>query len=196
MVTKAEYHRQFIAYSRQCNMPFSRPRKLDTESELYDYALGALGRRMRSVAEMKRLLRMRVEADTEFGQTLMELVVRRLKDHGYLNDARYAATYSSLRRDNQKLGARRVATDLKIKGVHGEVIDEAVSNAYEEIGEEAQAREYLKRKRVKKPADQKQTARVFRQLIRAGFGSKTIFTILKQWEVDEETLAKLEEESA
>ena len=79
-------------------MPFSRPRKLHTESELYDYALGALGRRMRSVAEMKRLLRMRVEADTEFGQTLMELVVRRLKDHGYLNDARYAATYSSLRR--------------------------------------------------------------------------------------------------
>ena len=31
--------------------------------------------------------------------------------------------------------------------------------------------------------------------MRAGFGSKTIFTILKKWDVDEETLGALEEEA-
>jgi regulatory protein len=175
-------------------MAFSRPKKLYTEEELYEYAVGALGRRMRTVAELKRLLRQRVEADTEIGQTLVELIIRKLKDQGYLNDAKYAAAFSSYRRDNEKFGRQRVVTDLKIKGVHGEVIEKAVGSVYEEIDEEKQAREYLKRKRLKKPADQKQAARIFRQLVRAGFRSKTIFTILKKWDVEDEMLTALEEE--
>jgi|SRR5277367_2726802 len=176
-------------------MSFPRPRKLDTENELYEYAVGALGRRMRTVAELKRLLRPRVEIETEYGQTLVELVIRKLKDQGYLNDARYAAAYSSLRRDNDKFGRRRVVTDLKIKGVHGEVIDKAVGETYDEVSEEKQAREYLRKKRIAKPKDRKAAARIFRQLMRAGFGSKTIFGILKKWDVDEETLGALEEET-
>jgi regulatory protein len=175
-------------------MAFARPRKTDSENELYEYAVGALGRRMRSVAELKRLLRPRVEADGEYGQTLLELVIRRLKDRGYLNDAQYAAAYSSFRRDNEKFGRRRVVTDLKAKGVHGEVIDKAVDAVYEEVSDEQQARQYLKRKRLQKPKDQKQAARVFRQLMRAGFASKTIFAILKKWDVDDETLSALEGE--
>ncbi len=175
-------------------MGFARPRKLETEAELYEYAVGALGRRMRSVAELKRLLRQRVEADTEIGQTLVELVIRRLKDQGYLSDAKYAAAYSAFRRDNEKFGRRRVITDLKIKGVHGEVLEKAVDSVYTEVNEEKQAREYLKRKRLVKPKDKKQTARIFRQLMRAGFGMKTIFGILKKWDVEEEVLEELEGE--
>ena len=170
-------------------MGFGRQRKFATERELYDYAVGALGRRMRSVAELKRLMRNRVETNTEIGQTLVELVIRRLKDQGYLSDAKYAEAYSAFRRDNEKYGRRRVITDLKIKGVHGEVIDAAMESTFGEVNEEKQAREYLKRKRLKKPADKKQTARIFRQLIRAGFGAKTIFGILKKWDVDEEVLS-------
>jgi regulatory protein len=176
-------------------MTFARGRKLGDESELYQYALGALARRMRSVAEMKRLLRQRVEIETEIGRTLVELVTRRLKDQGYLNDAKYAAAYSAFRRDNEKFGRRRVSTDLKMKGVVGEVLDKAIESVYEEVDEEKQAREYLRRKRVKKPQDKKQAARVFRQLMRAGFGSKTIFKILKKWDVDDEVLEALESES-
>jgi regulatory protein len=175
-------------------MAFARPRKTESESELYEYAVGALGRRARSVAELKRLLRPRVDADTEYGRTLMELVIRRLKDRGYLNDAQYAAAYSSFRRDNEKFGRRRVITDLKAKGVHSEVIDKAVDAVYDEVSDEAQARAYLKRKRFVKPKDQKEVARIFRQLVRAGFASKTIFAILKKWEVDDETLTVLEAE--
>jgi regulatory protein len=173
-------------------LSFPRPRKLQTENELYEYAVGALGRRMRSVAELKRLLRNRVEADTEIGKTLVELIIRRLKDQGYLNDSKYAAAYASLRRDNQKFGRGRIVTDLKVKGVHAEVIDTAVSAAFDEVSDEKQAREYLRRKRLKKPKDRKEAARVFRNLMRAGFASKTIFKILKSWDVDEETLTALE----
>ena len=176
-------------------MAFARPRKLFTEEELYEYAIGALARRSRSVAELKRLLRNRVEADTEFGKTLIELIIVRLKDQGYLNDARYAAAYSSYRRDTEKFGRMRVVSDLKAKGVHGEVIEKAVDSAYDDVKEEDLARAYLKRKRLQKPKDQKGAARVFRNLVRAGFGSRTIFTILKKWDVDEEMLSVLEEEA-
>jgi regulatory protein len=149
---------------------------------------------MRSTAELKRLLRRKVEAETEYGQTLIELVIRRLKDRGYLNDAKYAAAYSSFRRDNERFGRMRVITDLKTKGIHGEVIEKAVADTYDEVNDEKQAREYLRRKRLVKPKDQKQAARVFRQLLRAGFGFKTIFGILKKWDVDAETLSELENE--
>ena len=93
-------------------------------------------------------------------------------------------------------GVMRVITDLKAKGVHGDVIEKAVSSAYEDVSEEGQARAYLRRKRLQKPTNQKEAARVFRSLMRAGFGSRTIFAILKKWEVDEETISALESEGS
>ncbi len=179
-------------------MAFGRPRKLFTEVELYDYAIGALGRRMRSVADLKRLLRNRVEADTEFGKTLVELIVVRLKDQGYLNDAKYAAAFTSYRRDNEKFGKIRVVNDLRAKGVHGDVIEKAVGTGYEDVKEETLAREYLRRKRIPKPKDRnkKEAARVYRNLTRAGFGSRTIFAILKKWDVDEEIISEFESEAS
>jgi len=178
-------------------MAFSRPkRKQYSEDELYEYAVAALARRMRTVAELKRLMRSRVEdPESEYAGTLVELVIRRLKDQGYLNDSSYAAYYSSMRRDNQKFGRARVITELKTRGVHGSVIDKAVDSAYEGLSEEKQAREYLRKKRMKKPKDQKETARIFRQLVRAGFRTGTIFAILKKWDVDDETLTALEGEN-
>ena len=178
-------------------MAFPRPKKKTySENQLYDYAVGALARRMRTVAELKRMMRARVEdAESEYGQTLIELIIRRLKDQGYVNDSQYAASFSSLRRDNQKFGRRRVITDLKVKGVHGDVIEKAVDTVFEGVNEEKQAREYLRKKRMVKPKDQKQAARIFRQMMRAGFGTKTIFTILKKWDVDDETLSALESEA-
>ena len=128
-------------------MTFGRGKKLYNEAELYEYAVGALGRRMRSVAELKRLLRRRVDAD-ELGQTLVELVIARLKEQRYLNDAQYASAYSSLRRENDKFGRRRVITELKSRGVHSEVIEKAIAGAYENVNEEALARAYLRRKRM------------------------------------------------
>src|SRR5215469_6930735 len=116
-------------------MAFSRPKRRQySEDELYEYAVGALARRMRTVAELKRLMRARMEdGDSEYGQTLLELVIRRLKDQGYLNDSQYASSYSSLRRDNQKFGRMRVIRELKARGVHGAVIEKAVEAAYEGV---------------------------------------------------------------
>jgi regulatory protein len=177
-----------------CRMGFSRAKKkISDEAALYEYAIGALGRRMRSVAELKRLLRQRVEEGAS-GEALVEAVVSRLKDQRYLNDAQYASAYSSYRRDNEKFGRLRVISDLKSRGVHGDVIEKAVTGAYSEVNDEQLARAFLRRKRLQKPADQKQAARIFRTLARAGFTTKVILTILKRWDVDDEVLTALESE--
>ena len=177
-------------------MPFPRPKKIyDTEESLYDYAVRALSRKMRTVAELKRLMRPRVP-EGELGELLVEMVVRRLKDQNYLNDSNYAAIYSSFRRDNEKFGRRRVITDLKVKGVHGDVIEKAIDDAYASVNEEEQARAFLRRKRLKKPANNKDAARIFRALVRAGFGAGVSIKILKNWHVEDEVLTALQEEDA
>ncbi len=175
-------------------MSFKRPKKTYDEAALYEYAVGALGRQMRSVAELKRLMRPRVEND-EHGKLLIEVVIARLKEQKYLDDSSYAASYSSYRRDNEKFGRRRVITDLKVKGVHPNVIEKAVEEAYLGVNEQKLARAFLKRKRIKKPENNREAARVFRSLMRAGFGVGTSITLLKSWNADDELLTALQEES-
>jgi len=176
-------------------MSFSRKPKvlLNDERSLYEYAIGALGRRMRTVAELKRLMRPKVE-DSEYGKVLVETVIARLKEEKYLNDSQYASYYSNLRKTNERFGQRRVVSELKQRGVHEDVIEKAVAATYEDTNEETLARAFLSRKRLKKPTNEKETARVFRAMIRAGFGTKTIFTILKKWDVEDEVLTALEGE--
>jgi regulatory protein len=171
-------------------VPFKRPKKNLDESSLYEYAIGALSRKMRAVAELKRLLRWRCPEEA----TVSSVIIR-LKDQKYLSDSAYAAAYAALRRDNQKFGSRRVMTDLKVKGVHAEVIEKAVGEAYAEVNELVQARAHLKRKRLHKPATNQEAARVFRALMRAGFGVSTAIRVLKQWNVEDEVLTALQEES-
>ena len=71
-------------------------RKPYTEAKLYDYAVGALARKMRTVAELKRLLRNKAIA-TDDSEAMIEAVIRKLKDQKYLNDSQYAALYSRAR---------------------------------------------------------------------------------------------------
>jgi regulatory protein len=179
-------------------MPFHPVRKktepLDATA-LYEYAIQALGRRMRTVAEIKRLMRARVEHG-EVGEAKMDAVVARLKEQHYLNDTGYAQDYARLRQENASFGKRRVKQDLMMKGVEAEVITKTLDAAYEGVSEEELARRHLERKRVKKPASEKEAARVVRQLIRAGFSSGVIFLILKKWDAQVEGLELGEEATA
>jgi regulatory protein len=146
---------------------------------------------MRSEADLRRLMRARVEPE-ESGEVKVEAVVLRLKSYGYLNDAAFAETYARLRHENQKLGQRRVAQDLKQKGVHDTLIAETLEARYGQTNEEALAREHLERKRIRKPTNDKETARVMRRLVTAGFSTGVIYKILRQWDVPDEALAQLD----
>lgn len=175
-------------------MPFPRkPRHREplTESALYEYAVGALARRMRTVAELRRLMRTRVESG-ETGETKMNAVIDRLQSQRYLDDRSFAADYARLRQENSRFGKRRVRQDLQIKGVNPELIHETLDAAYEDVDEEALARQHLERKGIRQPTNDKESARVMRMLVRAGFSTSTVYKILRQWNASDEALAALD----
>jgi regulatory protein len=176
-------------------MPFksksAKPRAFLNEAGLYEYATRALGRQMRSEAELRRLMHSRVEPG-ERGEAVIAAVLARLREYGYLNDAAFAETYARLRQENQKLGQRRVRQDLQQKGVNSELITETLEARYGQTNEEALAREHLERKRIRKPENEKETARVMRRLVTAGFSTSVIYKILRQWNVPDESLAALD----
>src|SRR3974390_1748969 len=149
-------------------MAFKRTQKIYEEAMLYEDGVGALSRKMRTVAELKRLMRERVKQQGEIGELLVEVVVAKLKEQKYLNDTNYAESYSRFRRENEKFGRMRVVQDLRAKGVHGDIIEKTVGAAYQDVNEEKLAREYLQRKRIRKPATRHEAAKVFRSLVRAG----------------------------
>ncbi|HTV14613.1 MAG TPA: regulatory protein RecX [Acidobacteriaceae bacterium] len=166
------------------------PAPLDDDA-LYGYAVRLLGQQMRTVAEVKRLLRRRVEKG-ETGEARIEAVIARLKEYKYLNDTSFAQDYAKLRQENASFGKRRVQQDLIRKGVHTDVIAKTIDAAYEGVSEDELARRHLERKRIRKPGSEKEAARVARMLMRAGFSMGTIVRILKKWEVDETALAAME----
>jgi regulatory protein len=164
-----------------------KPASLLDEDSLYNYAVKLLGQQMRTVADLKRLMRRRVEQG-EAGEATMDVVVARLQSRKYLDDAAFAQEFARLRQENASFGKRRVQQDLMRKGVQAAVIGKTLDAAYEHVDEEELARRHLERKRAKKPANEKEAARVMRLLMRAGFSTGVIFRILKKWDVAVEAL--------
>jgi len=168
-----------------------KPKPHLNESGLYDYAIKALGRHMRTEAELRRLMRMRVEPGDR-GDAIIDATIARLKENGYLDDATYAEIYARLRQQNEKLGQRRVSQSLTMKGVAKQTVTDAIEARYADTDEEALARQYLSRKRLPKPESPKGSARVMRRLVAAGFSTSVIYKILRQWDVPDESLAVLD----
>ncbi len=169
----------------------AKPRAFLNEAGLYDYAVKALGRHMRTEAELRRLMQARVEPGAG-GESTIITVIARLKESGYLNDASFAETYARLRQQNEKFGVRRVRQELQQKGIRSDLIASTLEARYGETDEESLAREHLNRKRIPKPKSPKDTARVMRRLVAAGFSTSTIYKVLRKWDVPDEELTALD----
>ena len=177
-------------------MAFARAKKREPvgEAGLFEYAVGALARRMRTERDLRRLMKMRAE-EGEAGARAMDAVVVRLKELGYLSDERFAEGYTRVRKESEKLGRRRVQQDLLMKGVEKELVDSTLATAYEDVDEVALARQYIARKRMKQPSGenaQKETVRAMNRLLRAGFSSRAIYKVLREWELPEDTIEQIE----
>ena len=155
------------------------------EAGLFDYAVKALGARMRTERELRRLMAQRAEPGPH-GERAMDAVVRKLVEMRYLSDERFAADYTRLRKEGNKLGRRRVAQDLAARGVSKELAGAALGEAYEGVDEVALARQYCARKRMKKPEGEKEQTRAMGRLLRAGFSAGTVFKVLREWGVEVE----------
>ena len=155
---------------------FSKPRRLDTESELYDVALRALMRRPHSVNEMQKLLKRRASSDL-----LAQVVLARLKENGSLNDDRYAKQFTRQRTEIRRQGKFRIARDLRARGVPDTHIQSAIEESADEAAERAAIRHRIDRKLklTRGEISDKKIASLYRSLIAAGFPSDAIRRELK-----------------
>jgi regulatory protein len=177
-------------------MAFARAKKREPlgETGLFEYAVGALARRMRTERELRRLMKLRAE-EGESGARAIDAAVVRLKELNYLSDERFAEDYTRVRKEHEKFGQRRVQQDLMQKGVKKELVASTLETAYEDVDEVALARQYIARKRMKQPSGenaQKETARTMNRLLRAGFSSRAIYKVLREWELPEEAIEGIE----
>lgn len=164
-----------------------RSREPHTEPELFEYAVKSLGMKMKSVRDLRRLMSTRVVPGPE-GVAMMDRVIAKLEEMRYLSDPRFAADFTRLRQENQSFGRRRVQQDLQNKGIEKTLIEETLNTAYEDVNEAALAKQYMERKRMKPPADEKESARVLRRLVRAGFSIGTVFKVLREMKVPVEEI--------
>jgi regulatory protein len=162
---------------------FSKPRQLETESELYDVALRALMRRAHSVHEMKKLLSRRTD-----NELLVQVVMARLKENGQIDDARYAKQFARQRTQIRKQGKFRIARDLRARGVPDRHIESALEESTDEAAERTTIRNRIERKlkllrgrgssagahNAGGKIDDKKIASLYRSLLAAGFPSDAI----------------------
>ena len=165
------------------SLVFSKPRLLETESELYNVALRALMRRAHSVREMQKLLERRTR-----NELLVQVVMARLKENGQLDDARYAKQFARQRAQNRKQGKFRIARDLRARGVPDRDIQSALEDSADESAERATIRQRIHRKLslsrkalsdANPELKAKKIASLYRSLLAAGFSSDSIRRELK-----------------
>ena len=144
---------------------------------LYEAAVKALARRARSAAEIRSLLEKR-----QARKTNIEIILRRLRENGYLDDARFARWFVFARLENDLQGPRRVRQDLERRGVAPEIARKAVDSGYQEVDEAGLLRRHIARKlRPSRPfAKPSEVVSLHRRLLRAGFASDTIVRELKR----------------
>lgn len=172
-------------------MEASKKRPLEGEA-LWSYALKLLGGRAHSTGELKEKLRRRAARLTE-----VEEVLARLKDHGYLNDQRYAEGFASARLANDKLGRTRVVQDLRQRRVAPALAEKVVRQVYQDVNEEALIEDWVRRKYRLAPREglfreDKDLAAAYRRLLHAGFRTGEIVRVLKRFAKNPDLLDSFE----
>ncbi len=175
--------------------PGRGPRKLAAEA-LWECALRALGARAHSVAELRQKLLDRAQRPEDVAG-----VLARLKQHGYLDDRRFAADYSAARLENQGFGQHRVLRDLRRRRVAPKLAEQAVQAVYRDTDEVPLIEQYLRRKYRHTPletflAEPKNLAAAYRRLRHAGFSPGNILRVLERFAGDTGWLADAAEEPA
>ncbi len=96
-------------------------------NKAYHQAIRFLGVRPRSTSEVMRKLK-----EKGHDELLIEAVIERLVDAGYVDDAAFARFWVEDRTRFRPRSARALRYELRQKGVHSDVIDDAVADLDEE----------------------------------------------------------------
>ncbi|MBD0327404.1 MAG: RecX family transcriptional regulator [Pyrinomonadaceae bacterium] len=154
-------------------------------------AVKLLAAKPRSVGELRERLLEKQWTNEE----IVDGVLNKLSEYGYLNDERYAFGYASFKVRQKPVGRQRLQRALALKKVDKETAEEALKLVFEETPEELLIERAIeKRVRLRgRPATRAETKSLFDHLLRQGFSYELVIRKVRavsEADVDEEeTLA-------
>jgi regulatory protein len=146
---------------------------MDDRDRALQLAYRAVGRRERTVAELRTLLeRKRVEPED------IAAAVAELREAGLLDDARYARRFAEDKRELESWGAERIARELQRRGIAPDLISAVVADRSREA--ELDTALLLLARRVPPPADDRERDRAWRLLIRRGYEAELAYEAVRR----------------
>ena len=139
----------------------------DPQKATFERAIRLLTVKPRSVAELReRLLQSR-----QTNERIVETVIARLSEYGYLDDERFASDLALSKLRQRPQGKRSLQQKLSRKKLDREVLDKAIESAFEKIPESDLIDTAIeKRLRLKgRPETREDTKRFLDHLLRLGF---------------------------
>ncbi len=161
--------------SRESGEPQAPSTPLDpakARERVFQRAGKLLAAKQRSVEELReRLLEGR-------GATpqIVDTVIERLREYGYLDDARFAQSFASLRVQQRPVGRQRLQRDLHLKKIDKQTADSALDQVFAETPEDDLIdRAIAKRVRLRgKPKTREEAKKLFDHLLRLGFAFELV----------------------
>jgi regulatory protein len=126
-----------------------------------------LNRRDRTEGEVRRHLAGKgVEADAA------EAAIETLRDHGYVDDARYARLFAEDKRALEGWGTDRIRGTLALRGIDRDLIEAAVAADGGAGAEMERALEILRRRFPSPPRERRDRDRALAVLLRKGYDAE------------------------
>ena len=142
----------------------------------YALALGLLSRRELTTSELRERLERRDLPDQDIATA-----IARLASDGTLDDRRAAAAIARTQAAVKGRGRSRVARELAARGISGEVAAAALDEVFRETPEPDLLERALRRRlRTGHITDQAHFRRLYQYLLRQGFPSGAIVSLLKK----------------
>ncbi|MDR3344709.1 MAG: recombination regulator RecX [Oscillospiraceae bacterium] len=146
----------------------------------YDKSLDLLARRMHSRAELERKL-----LDRGYVEDEVELTLDRLTDCRLLDDDAFARRQAERMMQGKGFAPRRIAQELRQRGVDGETIDAAV-NSLEDYDPCAAISTLLERKFSRFLTTEQGRRRTVNALVRLGYGWQDIRKVMQNFDDTED----------
>ncbi len=133
----------------------------------FERALRLLAYKPRTVAEMRVRLLEKDWAE----EAVVDQVVARLEELGYLNDEEFAANFANSQLTTKPIGRTRLRRDLQRKKLPAQVVEQSLNEAYEQRSEEELIERAIKKRlRLKgAPETREEAKKLFDYLMRRGF---------------------------
>jgi regulatory protein len=140
-------------------------------------AVKLLAAKPRSVEELRERLLEKEWTSPE----IVDSVLVRLREYGYLNDERFAFGYASFKVRQKAIGRQRLERALKLKKVDKETAAEALKLVFEETPEEELIERAIeKRVRLRgRPRTRAETKSLFDHLLRQGFSYELVIRTVR-----------------